>query len=707
MSGYQCDFLPQGAAPQTCHSALPRTSDQATNLHYEPLNKSRSEIRVLCPHAIAGDSIDKLEFTIRTVSLNDKPKYWALSYVWGGPQETEPLCVAGQTFMATCNLREALKSVRNLMTTETLDLQLWVDAISINQSDMVEKSWQVDIMARIYSQAYCVNVWLGLSDHNTALAVELVSKIGSQDFNEGNPLPDEQFLAICEDSMNRSLKQEKGDNLELVWALENLFHHRQYWTRAWTFQEFCLNRSVLWCGDSWVSLGSAFIFIQRSRDLARRAQIAGPTFGNITPVLAEFVQCIGGDIGLVLIERLKAGTFSEKDGDYWEFNEEEKLGILLCQTIGRHASEPKDKIYSLLGLCKVDITPDYSDSLSLGRLYQDTSALILKKTGSTELLTVLLSCAGLCNQNHLHGMPTWAIDWDTVAKASVTYKVQNMAANNNFIAKYPPLHFSNSELFFQAIIIDEVVGVLVPRSKLLGEPEAVEVLKFFFNHTAREILPFILQYQPRYKSGMSLFTAVLSTLLLGRDVLNGSDYDRLFVDKRPCENFRKCAKVFLRFIDTWECTGNFVRSLESYFRLQRRDPESEAVTRKHIVDNTIDKIFGFRKGLPTHDEVLDACRCIIPPADGLSFHNKTPFGPHANQMAVLKSKEGYIGAGRAGIAAHDVICVLRDVSTPFILRPIGEKFALVSPCYIEGLMDGEAWEMVQAGDKSIREVAIV
>ena len=63
-------------------------------------------------------------------------------------------------------------------------------------------------------------------------------------------------------------------------------------------------------------------------------------------------------------------------------------------------------------------------------------------------------------------------------------------------------------------------------------------------------------------------------------------------------------------------------------------------------------------------------------------------------MAALRSKEGYIGAGRVEVAPYDVICVLRDVSVPFILRPIGDKFTLVSPCYIEGLMDGEAWAMV-------------
>ncbi|KAH9211990.1 heterokaryon incompatibility, partial [Leptodontidium sp. 2 PMI_412] len=83
----------------------------------------------------------------------DKPKYWALSYVWGDSTEREPLCIEGQTFMATLNLRDALKRVRNVMSAETKDLQLWVDAICINQEDTTEKSWQVSMMSRIYSSA--------------------------------------------------------------------------------------------------------------------------------------------------------------------------------------------------------------------------------------------------------------------------------------------------------------------------------------------------------------------------------------------------------------------------------------------------------------------------------------------------------------------------------------------------------------------------
>ncbi|KAF8858823.1 hypothetical protein BDZ45DRAFT_689818 [Acephala macrosclerotiorum] len=143
------------------------------------------------------------------------------------------------------------------------------------------------------------------------------------------------------------------------------------------------------------------------------------------------------------------------------------------------------------------------------------------------------------------------------------------------------------------------------------------------------------------------------------------------------------------------------QELRRLCRLARLNQE----LRKGHVDKTIDKIFGFEKGILGHDNVLEACSSVIPPVDALNFY-KTPFGAHASRMAALKSKEGYIGAGRASVAPHDVICMLRDASMLFILWRVGEKFALVSSCYIEEPMDGEDWEMVQAGEKSIRRIIV-
>lgn len=77
------------------------------------------------------------------------------------------------------------------------------------------------------------------------------------------------------------------------------------------------------------------------------------------------------------------------------YSEVEQLSVLLSQNMHRQATDPKDKIYSLLGLCNVDIIPDYSTSFSVSQLYRGTSAMMLKGTTRAEILTALLINAGL------------------------------------------------------------------------------------------------------------------------------------------------------------------------------------------------------------------------------------------------------------------------------------------------------------------------
>ncbi|KPI42446.1 uncharacterized protein AB675_9577 [Cyphellophora attinorum] len=94
--------------------------------------------------------------------LEPHPEWSALSYTWGPPikgrhLDDKQILVAGQIFTVTGNLFDALTRFRWAPRAR----QMWVDAICINQDDMDERSRQVAMMARIYSQATSVLIWLG------------------------------------------------------------------------------------------------------------------------------------------------------------------------------------------------------------------------------------------------------------------------------------------------------------------------------------------------------------------------------------------------------------------------------------------------------------------------------------------------------------------------------------------------------------------
>jgi hypothetical protein len=84
---------------------------------------------------------------------NLKPKYIALSYVWGDEAIGSPISINNETTSITTNLDRAL---RNLWRKGGEEVLVWADAICINQADDVEKASQVRMMGDIYSNGMLV-----------------------------------------------------------------------------------------------------------------------------------------------------------------------------------------------------------------------------------------------------------------------------------------------------------------------------------------------------------------------------------------------------------------------------------------------------------------------------------------------------------------------------------------------------------------------
>lgn len=73
--------------------------------------------------------------------------YRALSYAWGNPTHTKPIVIDGSVVHITQSLEAALQHLQH----DKGDMPLWIDAICIDQTNVVEKSEQVHIMRERYA----------------------------------------------------------------------------------------------------------------------------------------------------------------------------------------------------------------------------------------------------------------------------------------------------------------------------------------------------------------------------------------------------------------------------------------------------------------------------------------------------------------------------------------------------------------------------
>jgi hypothetical protein len=332
-----------------------------TSYHYTPLDPKTSEIRLVT--LAPGEWDDPIRCTIQHVFLDDNPTYDALSYVWGDASVKREIELENTVFLSTANLYVALQYLR-----QDTPRVLWVDALCINQANIEERGEQVPKIGAIYTSAKVVCSWIGepseTSDEAIAAIVELAQ---IYEHKVGKDSSKAELNAGFFDNMGMNLQAR---NWKAIYEVLN----REYFTRVWILQELALsggfdeeNRCLLGCGRTWFPKDSLNWF---SRFLA---PIHGSSTNFVTPAVTES----GEDEPPTVLEPAK--TAREFQFSYpailmiaivREFIEKKSLILSEALSFGVmfHSTDPRDKIYGLLGLVKAEesqqINPDYSKPVS-------------------------------------------------------------------------------------------------------------------------------------------------------------------------------------------------------------------------------------------------------------------------------------------------------------------------------------------------------
>ena len=276
--------------------------------------------------AEADSSSNTLRCSLKTFRLSRAPEFQALSYTWGEPLTpfskarkqdskesprlhyhasqhgstgpTPQIVVDSHSLAVTPNLLSALEMLASRPSSASASRgprsptppllrglpsrcrHFWIDAICVDQSNVLERNAQVAIFADVFRAAQSVTIWLGPEDQFTADALAVVDAI--------SPL-----MALTASNSSREIKRAWDDisytdffddgwysRVAEAAGLQGNITHRQWlgllalltrpwFQRAWVVQELALARqSIVVCGERmvhWTRLAATLSFIRAKR----------------------------------------------------------------------------------------------------------------------------------------------------------------------------------------------------------------------------------------------------------------------------------------------------------------------------------------------------------------------------------------------------------------------------------------------------------
>lgn len=228
------------------------------DFEYEPLDDSKKDFRLLL--LLGRASTRGIHIALVHVCAEHPPPFYAISYTWGGRAVSRripchrayvaqggpcnPLFAITSTNMGIAISESVYSMLKELQPEDGL-LALWVDAICINQKDLVEKSRQVPMMDEIYKASAETIVWIPPpSDkdqiENTVSEIEMLLRYKMEEVEiEICPLK-KSGMGLSDEILEGSIADERFSAKDLhVEAILSLLGN-EWFTRTWTFQEVVL-----------------------------------------------------------------------------------------------------------------------------------------------------------------------------------------------------------------------------------------------------------------------------------------------------------------------------------------------------------------------------------------------------------------------------------------------------------------------------------
>lgn len=302
--------------------------------------------------------------------------------------------------MVAENLRTALLNIRKPGQSCTL----WVDAVCIDQNTVWERNHQVSIMGEIYRNAARTIVWMGdnrppLTERVYAMVDELAAEAISRQHSSTEIDLNGLSLPLLDVG---NVESPLFDRYKEDFTILHLAH-ASWWFRAWTAQELLLASQAVVMTGTFTMDWDRF---SRGVDYGFAIGIWNPVYLGIVvdPVVTPYLSTRAlrkrrRPSSKPIPAQSKASTVADA------------LLELLIKCRFRQASDPRDKVYALLGLLDghasaLGIEPEYG--LSTSQVYRLAAKKLLLHSDHLDLL-------GACVPTANRELPSWVPDWSVTA----------------------------------------------------------------------------------------------------------------------------------------------------------------------------------------------------------------------------------------------------------------------------------------------------
>jgi hypothetical protein len=364
--------------------------------------------------------------------------------VWGEQKDASTASVTVEdedgkdigTITITENLNAALPYLRFRRQPRTL----WIDTICIDQTNLAEKGHSVARMAEVYNYAARVIIWLGVEANSSTNAMKAMRWLGEQVIVNWK----QRSLLLASEATQEELDDLIQRDMDIFLSLLE----RPWFERLWVQQEAKL--------------------AQHAQVVCGAKSLDWQVFRNALFCLWHFSQ-----------RRALPGHVVEHMNKFYILIA--KTSFLLNELIfhgrQRKCTDPRDRVYSLLGLIggrerKLGIEPDYTKTP--GQVYKDVITSYLKNLNRLDPI----SCCEGPDDVTTRGIPSWVPDWERSRKSA-------------------PFHFKRHPPTFdtQAYIEDE--RVLCAKGVRVATVEHVFPIVMPPQASPQEIVDHIIAIAPR------------------------------------------------------------------------------------------------------------------------------------------------------------------------------------------------------------------